>query len=329
MIDDRDAERRLEEWLHEDARPMPQYVLESSIEAVARTGQKSRYRPVALRWLDGRRLAAGAIAAVLVAAVTVGSGVFERFGWSQPSDNVGTSACVEPPSGITGWWPGDGGADDLVGNRDAELVGDATFAPGLISEAFALDGDGDFIDVPDNPALDVGRRDFSVALWVWFRDTDGEQVLGEKWVQRYNEPSLGWTMTKLEDNTIGFFIEDALGQGNGATSPRLDLRAMTWIHVAARRVGDTVDLYVNGQRVASEANPGILDLDSEASLKFGHRGGPVDTPGSADPRGYFLDGRVDEVQLLVGRAFSDEELRDAYRAGAAGYCRPEGMPGGS
>ena len=35
-------------------------------------------------------------------------------------------------------------------------------------KAFTLDGDGDFINVADDPALDFGGNDFTVDLWVNF-----------------------------------------------------------------------------------------------------------------------------------------------------------------
>lgn len=48
--------------------------------------------------------------------------------------------CVPSPPGLVGWWPGNGSASDLVGGRVATLHGDATFGPGLVGQAFVLDG---------------------------------------------------------------------------------------------------------------------------------------------------------------------------------------------
>jgi hypothetical protein len=39
-----------------------------------------------------------------------------------------------------------------------------------------------------------------------------------------------------------------------------------------------------------------ISLDSDSSLKFGHRGNPADTPGSEDERGFYL-GEPSRVQL--------------------------------
>ena len=102
------------------------------------------------------------------------------------SINGAAQTCVDPPEGITGWWPGDGNTDDIVGGRNAVLRGDADTGPGLVGNAFVLDGDGDFVEVAHNPALNVGTGDFTVDLWVNFNTTDGEQVLVEKYVEDFS-----------------------------------------------------------------------------------------------------------------------------------------------
>jgi hypothetical protein len=98
MTDDRDVERKLEAWLQDEARPMPDYVLEASIESVARTGQVSAHRPVVPRgWLRDRRLVAiGAMAAVLAVAVAIGPRIVDRadplgFSGSNPGSSPALS----------------------------------------------------------------------------------------------------------------------------------------------------------------------------------------------------------------------------------------------
>lgn len=102
----------------------------------------------------------------------------------------------------------------------------------------------------------------------------------------------------------------------------LDIRLGTWIHVAARRSGNIFELLLNGDVIAREifADDEGVDLDAPAPLKFGHRGGPEDTPGTVDPGGFFLHGRIDEVELIIGRALSDEEIGAVVDAGATRRC---------
>ena len=260
------------------------------------------------------------IAAGVLGLVIASSGLLAVFSAFTGGDEKvrPASSCVPRPADLTHWWSGDGSGADSIAGRTATLHGDAAFEPGLIGQAFALDGAGDFVSVPHDPALDVGTGDLTVALWVNFDDTDGEQILVEKWVQRSFEPEVvvGWTLTKLPDNHMGF----ATVGGFSANSAPLNIPLGTWIHFVARRGGDAFQIFMNGDLVASNTVPNgaVLDLDSPSSLKFGHRGDPDDTPGSISRRGYFLNGRIDEVKLIIGRALSKTEIRTIVEAGASG-----------
>jgi hypothetical protein len=64
-----------------------------------------------------------------------GALMVEIFG---PDDSADT--CVPPPAGLVSWWPGDGNAQDIIGPNDGTLQGGATFAPGVVGEAFKLNG---------------------------------------------------------------------------------------------------------------------------------------------------------------------------------------------
>jgi hypothetical protein len=198
------------------------------------------------------------------------------------------------------------------------LRDNATTGPGFVDGAFVLDGAGDFVEVPHDPALNVGTGDFTVDLWVNFNTTAGEQVLVEKWIQTFPPTPLGWYLTKLGDNSLRF------GGANWVDAPSLSLPVNTWIHFAARRSGGVAIIFVNGALVAT--GPFVDNSDSTSSLKFGHRGSPSDTPGSTDNRGFFLNGRIDEVELFVGRALSDAEILAIFNASSAGKCleRPVG-----
>lgn len=230
--------------------------------------------------------------------------------------------CTPPPPDMTGWWPGDGNTDDIVGGRDALLRDNAAIGPGFVDQGFLLDGDGDFVDVPHDPALNLGTGDFTVDLWVFFNDTAGEQVLVEKWIQRFDpNASEGWTLTKLDGNVLLLAMADGSGPEIGVATGVLSIATGTWTHFAATRQGDLITLYMNGVPVAEGTSS--LNLNSASSLKFGHRGTVSDTPGSeqSDEEGNFLNGRIDEVELFIGRALSDEEIQDIVNAGSAGKCK--------
>jgi hypothetical protein len=329
VSDDRDMELIVEQWLEEGARPMPTPILEASLEAIPRVARRRRGPAWGASWRGSsalpRALGVVAAAAVIVVAAVAGPGLLRSLVPSQGvvgSAPVSAPSCAPPPAGLTAWWPGDGSGRDAVSGLEARLSGGAAYGSGLVGQAFSLDGSSSFVAVPDAPSLDVGRGDFSVDLWARFKETNLEQILMEKWVQRYNQRSSGWTLTKLATNVIGFFTESSEGAA-GTQSERVDLPADTWFHVAARRQGNVFDIFLNGRIIASSPASGApLNLDTEASLKFGHRGNPDDTPGSQDVAGFFLNGQVDEVDFLAGRALSDDEVLRIYRAGSAGKCGP-------
>jgi hypothetical protein len=235
--------------------------------------------------------------------------------------------CVEPPSGMTGWWPGDGNTDDIIGGRNAVLRDDATTGPGFVGDAFHLDGNGDFVEVPHDPALNVGTGPFTVDFWVYFNNLcfshpACDQILIEKYVETLNPATrLGWSIayTPTPTGPYGVRFFGASGTPDVDFGPPV---TDTWIHYAIRREADGVYTgFVNGRPVASVFAAGSSNLNSQSSLKFGHRGNPVDTPGSLDTRGFFLNGRIDEVELFVERALSDAEIRAIFDAGSAGKCK--------
>src|ERR1051326_5483155 len=52
-----------------------------------------------------------------------------------------TPTCVTPPSGMLGWWPGDGNANDISGQgKNGMLVNGTGFAAGEIGQAFSFNG---------------------------------------------------------------------------------------------------------------------------------------------------------------------------------------------
>jgi len=81
--------------------------------------------------------------------------------------------------GKIAWWAAEGDARDGTGSHHGTLVGGATFAPGLVGQAFRLDGVDDCIRVDSAPDLNP-QGSFSLVAWV-FPTTAKEAVLISKW----------------------------------------------------------------------------------------------------------------------------------------------------
>ena len=74
-------------------------------------------------------------------------------------------SCVQPPSGLVSWWPGDGDADDIVDGNPGSLEKGAMFAPGKVGKAFSLDGVDDHIRVEHNPD-NLNLNQMTIDAWI-------------------------------------------------------------------------------------------------------------------------------------------------------------------
>src|ERR1700727_740924 len=74
-----------------------------------------------------------------------------------------SSTCIEPPSGLVSWWPGDTNKDDLAGlnNPNAEAV--VTLVPGEVLHGFSLGKNG-YLQV--HPSASLANQTFTWAAWV-------------------------------------------------------------------------------------------------------------------------------------------------------------------
>ncbi len=95
------------------------------------------------------------------------------------------SDCVPAPAGLVGWWPGDGGANDIAGTNNGTLQGGATAdAAGVVGPAFGFDGTNGFVQIPDSPALRPAN--LTIEAWVRFDSLDspgsGGSYPGEQYI---------------------------------------------------------------------------------------------------------------------------------------------------
>src|SRR5437016_1077312 len=72
--------------------------------------------------------------------------------------------CVPPPPDMVAWYPGDGNADDIIGGNNGTLENGATFAPGMVDQAFSLDGLDDYVSINDSASLHLTT--FTIDAWV-------------------------------------------------------------------------------------------------------------------------------------------------------------------
>jgi hypothetical protein len=288
----------------------PDPLIRESVIRAARSREIPRVGTLGRPWTG--------LAAASLAVAVIGVGL---VWWNQQSagpgsrpDQIPTSAgtCAPMPPGLTAWWPGEGDGAELVAGRTATLQPGATTGPGVVGQAFQFDGDTGYAEVAIDPALRIGAADMTIMLWVRFDRTTGDQVLMEQW--RDPSPGVfaaGWTFTKRADNSI-LFTSGADGVGEGAETPPLALEPGVWYHLAVRRAQSDMKIWVNGQPIGAGGIAGPqIDIGVDLPLFIGRRG---------DDRGFHLDGALDEMQMVIGRALSESEVGASYRAGSSGTC---------
>src|SRR5438132_3193270 len=78
--------------------------------------------------------------------------------------NPTNSSCAPPPSGLVGWWRGEGNLLDAVGGNNGTLRSNVTYAAGEVGQAFSLDGVSDGV-VIGNPA-NLQLQNFTIEAWI-------------------------------------------------------------------------------------------------------------------------------------------------------------------
>src|SRR6185369_13867693 len=218
--------------------------------------------------------------------------------------------CVQPPSGLVGWWKGDGATTDTVGSNNGALVGNASFAPGIVGQAFSFDGDNDSVMIGNPSALQL--QNFTIEAWIKRANPNQASLdvltVGHIFGYGYG----GYIFALLDDGRL------TLGQvGISGVNSVNSIHDTNWHHVAVSKVAGTVTFYVDGVgEAAPQYDPGFYFISSVqigASQWDGTR-----------PTGSFL-GLIDEVSIY-NRALAGSEVQSIYQASSAGKCPPVPEP---
>jgi hypothetical protein len=224
---------------------------------------------------------------------------------------AGAADCTPPPSGLIAWWPGDTGANDIIGEADGTLMGGATIAPGLVNGAFDL-LPGGYVSVRDNPVLDPTNA-ITVEAWI---NTRG-QISSYGTILRKSgangSPNQGYSLEFDGPGVVGFWVYTAEEGWQGAVGG--SVTSNEWVHLAGTYDGATLRLYENGVQASSQPATGQI-LQSTYPLNIGRD--PVET-------NRLFNGFIDEVSLY-NRALSASEIAAIYQAGSAGKCESSAPP---
>jgi hypothetical protein len=216
--------------------------------------------------------------------------------------------CTAPNLGHAGTlvahWPLDGNALDTSGNHyDAAVNGKVSYTAGMYGQAAEFHGAGDYLQVPNNPGMQLlAGTAFSVAAYVKTTGLGQQNILihglgCSTWASWFLGVQGGEPDAALTANSFVFGVRSTGGSAyTGVAAPAT---AGEWFHIAATHDGTTLRLYTNGEERASAAAP--LPYNSNENLYFG--GDP-----GCNGRSWYT-GLVDDV-CIFSKAMSASQVQE-------------------
>src|ERR1700722_2992836 len=77
---------------------------------------------------------------------------------------AGFASCTAPPSGIVGWWRGEGNPSDSIGTNNGVWNGTAAYAPAEVGQGFAFSGQNN-VTMVDSPVLHALSSAITIEAW--------------------------------------------------------------------------------------------------------------------------------------------------------------------
>ena len=221
--------------------------------------------------------------------------------------------CTPSPSGLVSWWPGEGSAGDSVGSNQGTLLNGASFAQGMVGQAFSFNGSNQCVQIPNAPSL--VNSNYSVEAWVkplaQVSDPINQEVIFGQ--------SYGHCLLLARTGSTGVLVAFQFGVSHftffeAAGTSEIPIGQFT--HLAGTWDGTTLRLYINGV-LNAQSTPGASPVDSGCPFSIGGFYSPA--AGDCGYVGQFFNGLIDEVSYYQ-RSLSAAEIQAIYLASGAGKC---------
>jgi hypothetical protein len=220
-----------------------------------------------------------------------------------------SGGCTPPPSGMVGWYPGDGNANDISGTQNHGMfVNGATTAPGMVLQAFSFDGVNDYVEMPAHAAQDPTTT-ATLDAWVFFNQTPSAAGRHMEFISKGSFGS-DLDLGALTDNRFYLYV----GGGGINVGSTTIIQTGVWYHVAGTWDATGLRMYVNG--VLENTNP-ILNLTRAPQPT---RQLSIGNGTEFDRSDRWFSGLIDEAEI-INRALSLAEIQAIFNAGSAGKCK--------
>ncbi len=205
---------------------------------------------------------------------------------------------------------GEGLEESLSGTR----VGDASLSSGVLS----LDGNGDYLRIPDADSLDPAGGNFSIRFWfnaASFPSSSNDNILNKI------APWKGWAVTLSTSTNIGgsnlssggiTFYSNHISSGSGSHKgvvPSSGIFLNTWHHVVVtiNSSNSEFKIYFDGSNELTYT--ATLPQSTSAELWVG-----AGRTNAASNPGMYFHGQVDQL-FVTQDLLSASEITNIYNAG--------------
>ncbi|MEI6312228.1 MAG: LamG-like jellyroll fold domain-containing protein [Bacteroidota bacterium] len=212
-----------------------------------------------------------------------------------------------PTSGLVGWWPFTGNANDLsVNANNGTLVGGTVLTTdrfGSLNSAYAFDGNADYIDCGNAPSVNI-TGSLTISAWIYASDLSTTRGIVTKSPLPPVDDAYQLVVGAYVLSDLNFLNSDY-----GYLVPTL-----SWVHVASvfDSVSQTISLYTNGL------------LDTTINVAFSSIGTSSDnlclgTHRPAFTTNWSWSGNLDDIGIW-NRALDSCEIKDLYFARPGSCC---------
>lgn len=206
-----------------------------------------------------------------------------------------------PTTGLVGWWPFNGNANDESGNGNNGTVTGATLTSdrnGVANNAYSFDGNGDFINCGNSTSINI-TGSVSVSVWLKISDFNNDHGIISK--------SGLYDLVTNSDNSIPPLDKIRWNAGNPSaflfSGPSIQLNQ--WIHITTvynQLIGH--EIYINGQLVSSDNLTGNVQPNTTYDLYIGsHQPFNVNY--------WSWSGKLDDISIY-NRALTQQEIINLY-----------------
>ena len=226
-------------------------------------------------------------------------------------DSITFSTGSAPPesTALVAYYPFNGNANDSTVTGNNGIIHGGTWVDdrfGNSGSALSLNGQSDFVEIPDNAVLKPPA--VSVTMWVKVTAFTSLKTGGNPTSQyilvKKNSLSTNWNGYDFEfDDVHGLF--DAVVASSGGIqifsySLPGSVQAGQWYYLALTADPSLLRLYVNGFLVAEKHTGFPLDYSITAS--------PLTIGSTMDPWNGYFNGAVDDVRIYKGVLTADQIL---------------------